>query len=88
MSTNEIKATNKDIIMKVMLQYDCQTAKSIAMDAKRLFQYDIKPAIVSGILRAMAKSGFVSLSKDGYGQTHYWLNDDFRAKLESGDCNK
>lgn len=88
MSIKDTKATNKDIVLKVMLKYDCQTAKSIAMDAKRLFQYDIKPAIVSGILRAMAKSGFVGLSKDGYGQTHYWLNDDFRAKLESGDCNK
>lgn len=80
-STKEIAANNKKIVLKVMLNYDCQTATSIAMDALRLFRYEISPASVSGVLRPMIKRGLVGSSRDGFGKTHYWLCDDFKAAL-------
>lgn len=86
MSIKDIKATNKDIVLKVMLKYDCQTSTSISMDAKRLFQYEITPACVSGVLRPLIQKGLVGSSRDGFGKTHYWLTNDFRTNLESGDC--
>lgn len=80
--TNE----NQHIIVEVMLQHDCQTAKSIACDAYRIFGYEITPASVSGVLRVMAGKGLVGLSKDGFGKTFFWLDEAYKAKL-LGDRN-
>ena len=79
MNEPQLPRTNEGIVLRVMKNYDCQSSKSISMDAKRLFDYEISPASVRGVLRKLVAAGIVANSRNEYGTTIYWLVDDSKA---------
>lgn len=85
MNEPQLPRTNEGIVLRVMKNHDCQSSKSISMDAKRLFDYEISPASVSGVLRKLVAAGIVANSRNEYGTTIYWLVDDSKAvRVERG----
>lgn len=64
--------TNKEVVIKVLTECGCVSSSFIALAAKRKFNYDITPAGVGGVLRAMVARGEAGRSNCGAG-TVYWL---------------
>ena len=79
MDNTQLPRTNEGIVLMVMKNPDCQSSKSISMDAKRLFDYTISPASVSGVLRKLVAAGVVANSRNEFGTTIYWLVDDSKS---------
>lgn len=69
--------TNKEIVIKVLEEHECETSKEIAMSAKRLFKEDLTASAAGAAARALIKEGKVAGSKNGDGQTVYWLSGRF-----------
>ena len=85
MDNIQLPRTNEGIVLMVMKNHDCQSSKSISMDAKRLFDYTISPASVSGVLRKLVAAGVVANSRNEFGTTIYWLVDNSKSvKVERG----
>ena len=64
----------KQEVVKMVLELSgCQSSKSISAMAMRKFGFEISPAQVSGVLRAMISRGEAASSSDGAGQKLYWL---------------
>ena len=64
----------KQEVVKMVLELSgCQSSKSISAMAMRKFGFEISPAQVSGVLRAMIARGEAASSSDGAGQKLYWL---------------
>lgn len=70
---NKQPTTKEETVWMVMENHDCQSSKSIAMDAKRLFNYDISAGSAGAVLRKFSKAGLVGSSKNDRGTTVYWI---------------
>lgn len=63
----------KEAVIKVLKEHGCQSSKQIACSCKRLFDFDITPAGVGGVLRGLVSRGLAASSNCGNGVTVYWL---------------
>ncbi len=63
----------QEVVIKVLENCGCQSAKQIACSCKRLFDFDITPAGVGGVLRGLVSRGLAASSNCGNGATVYWL---------------
>lgn len=72
---------NKKVVVSVLKDYGCQSSKQIAVLCRRLYDYEISPAAVGGVLRALAAKGYAANSNCGAGKTVYWLTEEGK-KLE------
>lgn len=75
--------TNGEVVVKVLAEYSCLSAMEVKQFAKRMFDYDISPQAVGGIMRRLISRGFAASGKSPYtGKSVYWLNkqiiDDFK----------
>ena len=64
---------NREVVREILEMSGCQSSKSISAMAKRKFGFEISPAQVSGVLRAMVAKGEVASSSDGSRQKLYWI---------------
>ena len=63
----------KEVIVEILKQHNCLTAKEIANFAIRQHNQCITPAQVTGTLRPMAAKAQVATSANANGSTVYWL---------------
>lgn len=70
-----MEMSNKELVFNTLKAYGCSTSKQIANLIHRDFNVSLTPTQVSGSIRSLVKSGIAASSKDGYGRTHYWLNN-------------
>lgn len=67
--------TNKDVILQVLSAHSCLTAMEMRQFAKRLYNYDITPQAVAGVMRPLIAVGFATSGiRPDNGKTVYWLN--------------
>lgn len=63
----------KEVIIEILKQHNCLTAKEIANFAIRQHDQRITPAQVTGVLRSHGMRAQVATSMDATGATVYWL---------------
>lgn len=69
--------TNKDVILQVLSAHSCLTAMEMRQFAKRLYNYDITPQAVAGVMRPLITAGLAASDKHpSTGKTVYWLMGD------------
>lgn len=67
--------TNKDVILQVLSAHSCLTAMEMRQFAKRLYNYDITPQAVAGVMRPLITAGLAASGiRPDNGKTVYWLN--------------
>lgn len=67
--------TNKDVILQVLSAHSCLTAMEMRQFAKRLYNYDITPQAVAGVMRPLIAAGLAASGiRPDNGKTVYWLN--------------
>lgn len=67
--------TNKDVILQVLSAHSCITAMEMRQFAKRLYNYDITPQAVAGVMRPLIAAGLAASGiRPDNGKTVYWLN--------------
>ena len=64
----------KEMVIKILKECGCLTARQILAFAKRKYDFDITPQGASGVMRGLIGQGLAAKSKDGSNQTRYWLN--------------
>jgi len=65
--------TNKEMIIEVLAEYGAMTSRQIAVQINNKMGVSLTPAQVAGALRPLVASGRAANSKDGRGQTRYWV---------------
>lgn len=65
--------TNKELITEVLTTYGAMTSKQIAVQVYNKMGVSLTPAQVAGTLRPLVAQGKAANSKDGRGQTRYWM---------------
>lgn len=65
--------TNKEMVAQVLGDYGAMTARQIAVQINNKLGVVLTPAQVAGALRPMIAKGEAANSKDGKGQTRYWM---------------
>lgn len=69
--------TNKDVILQVLSAHSCLTAMEVRQFAKRLYNYDITPRAVAGVMRPLIAAGLAASGiRPDNGKTVYWLMGD------------
>lgn len=67
--------TNKDVILQVLSAHSCLTAMEMRQFAKRLYNYDITPQAVAGVMRPLITAGLAASGiRPDNGKTVYWLS--------------
>jgi hypothetical protein len=65
--------TNKEMVAEILAKYGAMTSKQIAVQLNVKMGVTLTPAQVAGALRPMVAAGLAANSKDGRGQTRYWM---------------
>ena len=65
---------NQKLIIKILDDYSCSTAKEISKWAKQQHNIEISPASVSGSIRALYNNGMIGKSPNADGHMVYWIN--------------
>ena len=65
--------TNKEMVAEILGTYGAMTSKQIAVQLNIKKGVVLTPAQVAGALRPLVAQGRAANSKDGRGQTRYWM---------------
>lgn len=65
--------TNKEMVAEILAKYGAMTSKQIAVQLNVKMGVTLTPAQVAGALRPLVAQGKAANSKDGRGQTRYWM---------------
>lgn len=75
--------TNGEVVVNVLMAHSCLSALEVKQFAKRMYDYDITPQAVGGVMRRLISRGYAASGKSPYtGKAVYWLDkkivDDFK----------
>lgn len=67
--------TNGEVVVKVLAAHSCLSALEVKQFAKRMYDYDITPQAVGGVMRRLINKGYAASGKSPYtGKAVYWLD--------------
>lgn len=64
---------NHELIIKVLKERSCLTSKEICKFAKQIYDVDLTPSCVTGLLRTLYNKNYLEKSKNEHGTMVYWL---------------
>ena len=67
--------SNKELVVDVLSNYGAMTSRQIAVQINNKHGVILTPSQVAGALRPLVAAGRAANSKDGKGQTRYWVVD-------------
>lgn len=65
--------SNKEMVIEMLSTYGAMTSRQISVQLYNKKGVSLTPAQVAGALRPLIAQGKAANSKDGYGQTRYWM---------------